>query len=204
MSFPTKFEHLVDALKKLPGIGTKSAERMAYRILDMDNEIVHTMVSAIVDAHQSLHSCEKCGHLTDLKECIICTDHSRDAQTICVVQSAKDVFAFERGESYRGLYHVLHGAISPVNGVGPTDLNIASLINRIQRDGIKEVILATNPNVEGETTALYLGKLLERYSIKVTRLAYGLSVGASLDYTDDFTLMKAIQGRKQMGSNQND
>lgn len=199
MSFPVKFEHLVDALKKLPGVGTKSAERMAYRLLDMDKEVIHTMVTSIVDARETLHSCSKCGHLTDQVECNICTDRSRDTKTVCVVQSSKDVFAFERGESFKGVYHVLHGAISPVNGIGPTDLNITSLIGKIQRGEVNEVILATNPNVEGETTALYLAKLLERYEIKITRLAYGLSVGASLDYTDDFTLMKAMQGRKQIG-----
>lgn len=198
MAFPVLFEDLIDALKKLPGIGTKSAERMSYRILEMDEEKVAAMARAIVDARQGLHRCELCGHLTDQRKCSICTTVSRDQSVICVVQSPKDVFAIERSEDYRGLYHVLHGAISPVNGVGPLDLNIEPLLKRIQQGGVKEIILATNPNVEGETTALYLAKILERFSLNVTRLAYGLSVGASLDYTDDFTLMKAIQGRKKM------
>ncbi len=198
MAFPLKFENLIDALKRLPGIGAKSAERMAYRILDMDHETVVEMTTAILSAREDLHRCERCGHLTDDQLCSICKDKSRDLSIICVVQSPKDVFAIERGEGFRGVYHVLHGAISPVNGIGPNDLSIEPLIQRIQEGGVREIILATNPNVEGETTALYLAKILERLNIVTSRLAYGLSVGASLDYTDDFTLMKAIQGRKKM------
>ncbi len=198
MAFPLKFENLIDALKRLPGIGAKSAERMAYRILDMDHETVVEMTTAILAAREDLHRCERCGHLTDDQLCAICKDTSRDLSIICVVQSPKDVFAIERGEGFRGVYHVLHGAISPVNGIGPNDLSIEPLIQRIQEGGVREIILATNPNVEGETTALYLAKILDRLNIVTSRLAYGLSVGASLDYTDDFTLMKAIQGRKKM------
>ncbi len=198
MAFPLKFENLIDALKRLPGIGAKSAERMAYRILDMDHETVVEMTTAILAAREDLHRCERCGHLTDDQLCAICKDKSRDLSIICVVQSPKDVFAIERGEGFRGVYHVLHGAISPVNGIGPNDLSIEPLIQRIQEGGVREIILATNPNVEGETTALYLAKILDRLNIVTSRLAYGLSVGASLDYTDDFTLMKAIQGRKKM------
>lgn len=198
MAFPLKFENLIDALKRLPGIGAKSAERMAYRILDMDHETVVEMTTAILAAREDLHRCERCGHLTDDQLCSICQDKSRDLSIICVVQSPKDVFAIERGEGFRGVYHVLHGAISPVNGIGPNDLSIEPLIQRIQEGGVREIILATNPNVEGETTALYLAKILDRLNIMTSRLAYGLSVGASLDYTDDFTLMKAIQGRKKM------
>lgn len=200
MAFPVKFENLIDALKKLPGIGAKSAERMAYRILDMDQETVVEMTTAILVAREELHRCERCGHLTDEALCVVCKDKSRDASIICVVQSPKDVFAIERGEGFRGVYHVLHGAISPVNGVGPNDLSIEPLIQRIQEGGVREIILATNPNVEGETTALYLAKILDRLNVVTSRLAYGLSVGASLDYTDDFTLLKAIQGRKKMNS----
>lgn len=200
MAFPAKFENLIDALKKLPGIGAKSAERMAYRILDMDQETVVEMTTAILAAREELHRCERCGHLTDEVLCAVCKDKSRDSSIICVVQSPKDVFAIERGEGFRGVYHVLHGAISPVNGVGPNDLSIEPLIQRIQEGGVREIILATNPNVEGETTALYLAKILDRLNVVTSRLAYGLSVGASLDYTDDFTLLKAIQGRKKMNS----
>lgn len=200
MAFPAKFENLIDALKKLPGIGAKSAERMAYRILDMDQETVVEMTTAILVAREELHRCERCGHLTDEVLCAVCKDKSRDSSIICVVQSSKDVFAIERGEGFRGVYHVLHGAISPVNGVGPNDLSIEPLIQRIQEGGVREIILATNPNVEGETTALYLAKILDRLNVVTSRLAYGLSVGASLDYTDDFTLLKAIQGRKKMNS----
>jgi len=198
MAFPIKFENLIDALKRLPGIGAKSAERMAYRILDMDHETVVELTTAILAAREDLHRCERCGHLTDEPLCSICKDKSRDSSIICVVQSPKDVFAIERGEGFRGVYHVLHGAISPVNGIGPNDLSIEPLIQRVQEGGVREIILATNPNVEGETTALYLAKILDRLNIITSRLAYGLSVGASLDYTDDFTLLKAIQGRKKM------
>lgn len=198
MKYPFAFEELIESFKKLPGIGLKSAERMAYKVLDMDDDTIARFSHALVAAKQDIHWCERCGHMTDKTFCDICLDESRDTSTICVVQSSKDVYALERSQEYRGVYHVLHGVISAVNGVGPQDITIPRLTDRVKSGTIKEIILATNPTVDGETTALYIAKVLENYQLNISRLAYGLPVGGNLDYADDFTLMKALQGRRKV------
>lgn len=198
MKYPKSFELLVESLKKLPGVGTKSAERMAYEILEMDVEDIQQFVDSLINVKKNLQYCSNCGLISELGKCEICQDQTRDKSTVCVVQSSKDAYALERAKEYQGLYHVLNGVISVTNGTGPNDINLASLIKRIESGNIKEVIIATNPNVEGETTALYISKLLEKKAVSITRLAYGLPVGGNLDYADDYTLLKALQGRRKI------
>lgn len=196
MKYPNSFENLIDSLKKLPGVGPKSAERMAYQILDMSEFDIKEFSQSLVDAKSKLHSCSICGHMTEDDICDVCKSSYRDKSVICVVQSSKDVFAIEKTKEYNGVYHVLHGAIAPMNGIGPQDLNIASLVKRIDEGGVKEVILATNPTTEGETTSLYLNKILGSKGVEISRIAYGVPMGANLDYTDEYTLLKSLQGRK--------
>ncbi len=198
MKHPLVFEKLVDSLKKLPGIGTKSAERMAYQIIEMDLEDIQDFATALINSKTQLHHCKICGQITDSDICEVCQDETREASLICVVQNPKDAFALERVKEFKGKYHILHGVISISNGTGPDDINIAALIKRIEKGKVKEVIIATNPNVEGETTAQYIAKLLEKYNVIVTRLAYGMPVGGNLDYTDEYTLLKALEGRKKI------
>lgn len=198
MKYPQTFENLINGLKKLPGVGSKSAERMAYQILNMDDEDISKLASSLLDSKEKLTRCKKCGCMSEGDECEICKDDTRDTKTLCVVQSTKDVYALEKVKNYNGVYHVLNGVISPSLGVTPNDLNLNKLVDRIVNDEIKEVILATNPNIEGETTALYIAKLLETKDVEVTRLAYGLPVGASLDYADEYTLIKSLQGRRKL------
>lgn len=198
MKYPQTFENLINGLKKLPGVGSKSAERMAYQILNMDDEDITKLATSLLDSKEKLTRCKKCGCMSEGDECEICKDSARDTKTLCVVQSTKDVYALEKVKNYNGVYHVLNGVISPSLGVTPNDLNLNILVDRIINDEIKEVILATNPNIEGETTALYIAKLLENKDVEVTRLAYGLPVGASLDYADEYTLIKSLQGRRKL------
>ena len=198
MKYPQTFENLINGLKKLPGVGSKSAERMAYQILNMDDEDITKLATSLLDSKEKLTRCKKCGCMSEGDECEICKDSARDTKTLCVVQSTKDVYALEKVKNYNGVYHVLNGVISPSLGVAPNDLNLNKLVDRIVNDEIKEVILATNPNIEGETTALYIAKLLENKNVEVTRLAYGLPVGASLDYADEYTLIKSLQGRRKL------
>jgi recombination protein RecR len=198
MKYPQTFENLINGLKKLPGVGSKSAERMAYQILNMDDEDITKLATSLLDSKEKLTRCKKCGCMSEGDECEICKDSTRDTKTLCVVQSTKDVYALEKVKNYNGVYHVLNGVISPSLGVTPNDLNLNKLVDRIINDEIKEVILATNPNIEGETTALYIAKLLENKDVEVTRLAYGLPVGASLDYADEYTLIKSLQGRRKL------
>jgi recombination protein RecR len=198
MKYPEVFERLVESLKRLPGVGTKSAERMAYQIIDMDLEIIQEFSASLLDCKTKLHHCPICGQITENDVCDVCSDDSRDSSIICVVQTPKDAFALERAKEFKGKYHILHGVISVTNGTGPDDINIASLIKRVKDGGVKEVIIATNPNVEGETTAQYIARLLEKYHVNVTRLAYGLPVGGNLDYTDEYTLVKALEGRRKI------
>ncbi len=198
MKYPQTFENLINGLKKLPGVGSKSAERMAYQILNMDDEDITKLATSLLDSKEKLTRCKKCGCMSEGDECEICKDNTRDTKTLCVVQSTKDVYALEKVKNYNGVYHVLNGVISPSLGVTPNDLNLNKLVDRIINDEIKEVILATNPNIEGETTALYIAKLLENKNVEVTRLAYGLPVGASLDYADEYTLIKSLQGRRKL------
>lgn len=198
MKYPVSFEKLVESLTRLPGIGTKSAERMAYQIIDMDMKDIQEFASSLIDSKTKIHHCKICGQITENEFCDVCLDESRDDSIICVVQTPKDAFALERAKEYKGKYHILHGVISVTNGTGPSDINISALIERISKGNIKEIIIATNPNIEGETTAHYIAKVLEKYDVIVTRLAYGLPVGGNLDYTDEFTLLKAIEGRKKI------
>lgn len=197
MKYCKSFENLIDNLKKLPGVGYKSAERMAYQILDMDNLDANEFAKALIDAKSNIHRCKVCGNITEDEVCEVCTSNLRDKSIICVVQHPKDIYAIDKSGSYNGLYHVLGGAISPINGIGPEQLKIKELFDRINKD-VKEIIIATNPTTEGETTALYLSKLLEKYDVTVSRIAYGVPLGANLDYTDEFTIEKAIEGRRKI------
>ena len=189
---------LQESLAKLPSVGKKSAERMAFAMLEMEDEDLNEFADAIKELKSKIHLCPICGNITEDEKCEICQDEDRDRETILVVSSPKDVIAFENAEGYRGLYHVLGGTISLSKGKGIEDLNIDSLLKRVEQDNIKEIIIATNPTVDGETTALYLAKLLENKNVNVTRLAYGLPMGGNLDYADALTLAKAIEGRRKI------
>lgn len=192
------FNRVVDSFRKLPSVGQKSAERMAYAILEMKEEDVMEFIDSMQNLKKRIHPCPICGIYTEDDACEICKDPSRDHHTLIVVSYEKDVSAFERIENQHVVYHVLNGALSAMQGVGMTDLRIDSLLERITKEDIHEVILATNPTIEGETTALFLAKLLESYPVKVTRLAYGLPMGGHLDYADALTLGKALEGRTKL------
>ncbi|EAD5712247.1 recombination protein RecR [Listeria monocytogenes] len=198
MHYPEPITKLIDSFMKLPGIGPKSAARLAFYVLDMKEDDVLDFAKALVDAKRNLSFCSVCGHITDKDLCYICADTSRDRSVICVVQESKDVIAMEKMRDFHGLYHVLHGTISPMDGIGPEDINIPDLLKRLQDDTIEEVILATNPNVEGEATAMYISRLLKPSGIKVTRIAHGLPVGGDLEYADEVTLSKAMEGRREV------
>lgn len=195
--YPKKFEDLIAAFRHLPGVGIKTAERYAFTVLDWDQETLEEMIASLQAVRNGLDVCEVCGNLCEGSECEICSDHTRDHRIICVVQSPKDVIAMEKMNTYNGVYHVLNGVINTAKGIMPQDLNIDSLLRRIDEQ-TEEVILATNPTVEGETTALYLSKLLEDHHVNVTRIAHGLPMGGHLDYADELTLQKAFEGRKKM------
>lgn len=188
-------EQLIDEFRKMPSVGTKSAERMAFYVLGLTTDETNSLARAIVNAHEKIHQCSVCRNLTEDEICPICQNDARDKSVICVVENPRDVIAFERTHEYKGLYHVLHGAISPMNGVGPDDLTVKELLARLQDDTVDEVIMATNPTVEGEATAMYIGRLLKPLGLKVTRLAYGVPVGADLEYADEVTLTRALAGR---------
>ncbi|EDN7485747.1 recombination protein RecR [Listeria monocytogenes] len=198
MHYPEPITKLIDSFMKLPGIGPKSAARLAFYVLDMKEDDVLDFAKALVDAKRNLSFCSVCGHITDKDPCYICADTSRDRSVICVVQESKDIIAMEKMRDFHGLYHVLHGTISPMDGIGPEDINIPDLLKRLQDDTIEEVILATNPNVEGEATAMYISRLLKPSGIKVTRIAHGLPVGGDLEYADEVTLSKAMEGRREV------
>lgn len=189
---------LINELSRLPGIGGKTAQRLAFHILSMDEKSAMELANAISDAKKSMTYCSVCGNLTDTDPCAICSDDSRDKSTICVVESPKDVVAMEKIREYRGYYHILHGAISPMDGIGPDDINLRSLIVRLQDEAVKELIIATNPNIEGEATAMYIARLIKPSGIKVTRIAHGIPVGGDLEYADEVTLLKAVEGRREL------
>lgn len=197
MKYPELFDSLITSLKRLPGVGYKSAERMAFQILKMNDEEVSSIANSLIEAKSKLHNCPECGIITDKDKCDTCEDMTRD-KVITVVQTSKEAYTFLKMDSFKGYIHVLNGAIDIANGIGPDQLNIASLKTRIKEKDIKEVIIATNPNVEGEATALYLKQILEPLNINVTRLAYGLPVGANIDYIDEYTILKAIEGRRKL------
>ena len=195
MKYPQTLQNLIECFKKLPGVGEKTAERYALAMLEAPKEKIEQLIDALQLVSNEIKRCPICGNLTDKQLCSICCDENRDNTTICIVQQPKDVIAMEKVKSYKGLYHVLYGAISPLKGILPEDLNIESLFSRIN-ENIKEVIIATNPTMEGDTTALYLIKALKKYpNITITKLANGLPIGANLDYADEMTLTRALDGR---------
>lgn len=189
---------LIEQLRALPGIGAKTATRLAYHILDMDMERAHRLAAAITGAKEKIGFCSVCFNLTDSDPCAICTAEKRDHTTICVVEQPQDVAAMERMNDYDGVYHVLHGALSPLEGVGPNDIRIRELVLRAGKENVQEVIVATNPNVEGEATAMYIAKLLKPMGIRVTRIAHGLPVGGDLEYADEVTLSRAMENRREI------
>ncbi len=189
---------LVEEFQKLPGIGHKTAQRLAFHVLNMPMEKVQGLSAAILEAKQKTRYCSVCSNLTDVDPCPLCSGASRDKTAICVVQDPRDVVAMERMREFKGLYHVLHGAISPMEGIGPEDIKIKDLLGRLGSGDIKEVILATNPNIEGEATAMYISKLIKPLGIKVTRIAHGIPVGGDLEYADEVTLAKALEGRREL------
>lgn len=197
--FPPALEKLIEQFARLPGVGRKSAQRLAFFLLSLPEEDTSAFADAITDAKASIRCCPICQNLTDSDgPCAICASSRRDSGVICVVADPKDVIAMERAQEYHGLYHVLHGVISPMNHIGPDDLHIRELVERVASGGINEVIMATNPDTEGEATAMYLSRLLKPFQVKVTRLAYGIPVGSHLEFADDATLMRALEGRREM------
>lgn len=195
--YPVSLEALIDEFEKLPGIGHKSAVRLAFYVMNMPDKKVERFIAAINAAKTKVHLCEKCQNLTDKELCDICTSPKRDGSVICVMESPKDVAAMEKTKEFNGLYHVLHGAISPMDGVGPEDIKIKELLKRLS-DGVNEVIMATNPTVEGEATATYIARLLKPMGITVTRIAHGIPVGGDIEYADEHTLAQAMAGRREI------
>ncbi len=191
-------EKLVEQFQKIPSIGRKTAQRMAFHVLDLPDNEAKEFADAIMEAHTKIHHCALCHNLTENELCPICESTTRDHSLLCVVEDPRDVPALERTREFSGVYHVLHGTISPMNGIGPDQLTIKSLVERVSKNEIKEVIMATNPTLEGDTTAMYIGKLLKPFEVKVTRLAYGIPVGADIEYADDVTLLRALEGRREL------
>lgn len=189
---------LINELSKLQGIGNKTAQRLAFNILSMEDKEALSIAQAIINAKTNMKYCSVCGNLTDIDPCAICSDTSRKQSVICVVESPKEVAAMERIREFKGLYHVLHGAISPLEGIGPEDINLKSLILRLQENDVNEIILATNPNIEGEATAMYIARLIKPAGITVSRIAHGIPVGGDLEYADEVTLSKAMEGRRNL------
>lgn len=197
-NFPAALERLTEQFARLPGIGSKSAQRLAFHMLSLPDEQAEEFAAAITDAKKTVKTCPVCQNLTDQELCPICADSERNHSVICVVAEPKDVIAMERAREYHGVYHVLHGVISPLNHVGPDDIRIRELLSRVGQGDVQEIIMATNPDTEGEATAMYLSRMLKPFGVKVTRLAYGVPVGGHLEYADDATLMRALEGRREM------
>lgn len=199
MQYPEPIAKLIDSYMKLPGIGSKTATRLAFFTIDMQDDDVTEFAKALIAAKKDLHYCSVCGNITETDPCMVCMDKTRDNSQVIVVEQPKDVMSLERMHEYHGLYHVLHGVLSPIEGKGPEDINITSLVKRLQQnEQIKEVIIATNATPEGEATAMYLSRLIKPAQIKVTRLAHGLAVGSDIEYADEMTLFKAIEGRQEI------
>ena len=198
MSLPEPLTRLIEQLQRLPGIGRKSAQRLAFHVLKTPRENADRLCEAIRDVKDRVTYCSVCSNVTDADPCPICTDELRNSRLICVVEEPPNVLAIERSRDYNGIYHVLMGALSPLQGIGPDELRIKSLLGRIDRGGADEVILATNPNVEGEATAIYLARLLKPLGVRVTRIAMGVPVGSDIEYTDDITMHKAMEGRREV------
>ncbi|RUS44216.1 recombination mediator RecR [Cohnella sp. AR92] len=198
MFYPEPIAKLIDSFSRLPGIGPKTAARLAFHVLRMKEEDTIDFAKALVNVKRKLTYCSVCCNITDTDPCRICSDKTRDHSVICVVQEPKDLVAMERTREFTGQYHVLHGAISPMDGVGPEEIRIAELLQRLSDERVQELILATNPNIEGEATAMYLSRLVKPFGIKVTRIAHGLPVGGDLEYADEVTLSKALEGRREL------
>ena len=196
--FPPSFEALIDAFASLPGVGKKSAQRLAFHILGLPEGEAESFAAAILEARESVHTCPVCQNLTDGELCPICRNERRDKSVICVVAEPRDVVSIERSREYSGSYHVLHGVLSPMSHVGPDDIRISELVQRVAGGEVEEVIMATNPDTEGDTTAMYISRLLKPFGVKVSRLAYGIPVGSNLEFTDDATLLRALEGRREM------
>jgi recombination protein RecR len=198
MPFAAPLERLIERLRKLPGVGAKSAQRLAFHILRASREEAQALAAAILDVKETIRLCSVCFNITDTDPCFTCADEGRDRSMICVVEEPHNLVAIEKSGQFRGLYHVLHGSLSPLRGVGPDDLKIGPLLTRLRDGSVKEVILATNPNVEGESTAVYLSRLLKPLGVRVTRIALGLPVGAELEYADEVTVGKSLEGRREI------
>ena len=196
--FPAALENLIDAFASLPGIGRKSAQRLAFHVLALPEGEAEAFANAVLEAKRSVHTCPVCQNLTDRELCPICDDDTRDHSLICVVAEPKDVIAMERSREFKGVYHVLHGVISPLNHVTQDDIRIRELLQRVSKGDVREIIMATNPDTEGEATAMYISRLLRPLETKVTRLAYGISVGSQLEYADEVTLARALEGRREI------
>ena len=197
-AFPAALERLTEQFARLPGIGSKTAQRLAFHVLSLPQDEAEAFAAAILDAKRTVHTCAVCQNLTDREICGICDDPQRDHGLICVVAEPRDVVAMERSREYQGVYHVLHGVISPLNHVGPDDLKLKELLTRVGEGNVREVIMATNPDTEGEATAMYVSRLLKPLGVKVTRLAYGIPVGSQLEYADEVTLLRALEGRREI------
>ncbi len=195
---PPSFEALIDSFASLPGVGKKSAQRLAFHILSLPEGEAEAFAATILEARESVHTCPVCQNLTDGELCPVCKNERRDKNIICVVAEPKDVMSIERSREYNGSYHVLHGVLSPMSHVGPDDIRIAELVKRVADGGVEEVIMATNPDTEGDTTAMYISRLLKPFDVRITRLAYGIPVGSNLEFTDDATLLRALEGRREM------
>ena len=196
--FPASFENLIDGFAALPGIGRKSAQRLAFHVLSLPDGEAERFAASILEARKSVHTCPVCQNLTDEELCPICRSDKRDKSVICVVAEPRDVVSIERSREFSGVYHVLHGVLSPMNHVGPDDIRIRELVERVGAGEVGEVIMATNPDTEGDTTAMYISRLLKPFEVKVTRLAYGIPVGSNLEFADDATLLRALEGRREM------
>ncbi len=196
--FPASIENLIDRFASLPGVGRKSASRLAFHILGLPAGEAEAFAEAILAAKRNIHTCPVCQNLTDTELCPICSSNRRDTSVICVVSEPKDVVSLERSHEFNGVYHVLHGVISPMNRVGPDDLKISELVARVAAGGVSEIIMATNPDTEGETTAVYISRLLKPFEVKVTRLAYGIPVGSNIEFVDDATILRALSGRIEL------
>ncbi len=196
--FPVSFEELIDRFAALPGIGRKSAQRLAFHVLALPEGEAEAFAETILRARRTVHTCPVCQNLTDGDLCSVCADGKRDRSVICVVAEARDVASLERSREYNGVYHVLHGVLSPMSHIGPDDIRISELVKRVAAGGVEEVIMATNPDTEGDATAMYIARLLKPFDVRVTRLAYGIPVGSNLEFTDDATLVRALEGRRDM------
>ena len=196
--FPVPFEELIDRFAALPGIGRKSAQRLAFHVLALPEGEAEAFADAILRARRDVHTCPVCQNLTDGEMCSVCADGRRDRSVICVVAEPRDVASLERSREYNGVYHVLHGVLSPMSRIGPDDIRISELVKRVADGGVQEVIMATNPDTEGDATAMYIARLLKPFDVRVTRLAYGIPVGSNLEFTDDATLVRALEGRRDM------